>query len=167
MEAILPMAMAWLLTLILVWVMLSDITRYTISNKVNLTLLLLFVPFGLLMPETDWLRHALGFGAFFAGGFVLFALRAMGGGDVKLLAVLGLWCGWNMQAAFFAVYTGLYGGVLAVLLVIIRKLLTYIQIKCDKTWSLPRVLLIGQPIPYGVAIAAAFLTLLWGGELFL
>jgi len=56
-----------------------------------------------------------------AGGWVVglflflpfFAMRGMGGGDVKLLAALGAWLGPG-QVVWLAVYTGVAGGVLAV-----------------------------------------------------
>jgi prepilin peptidase CpaA len=42
-----------------------------------------------------------------------FALRGMGGGDVKLLAALGAWLG-PQETLWVAVYTGIAGGALAV-----------------------------------------------------
>jgi prepilin peptidase CpaA len=45
--------------------------------------------------------------------FVPFALRGLGGGDVKLLAAIGAWTG--PGAAFWiGIYTGIAGGVLAI-----------------------------------------------------
>jgi prepilin peptidase CpaA len=56
-----------------------------------------------------------------AGGWVVglflflpfFAMRGMGGGDVKLLAALGAWLG-PEQVLWLAIYTGIAGGVLGV-----------------------------------------------------
>jgi prepilin peptidase CpaA len=46
--------------------------------------------------------------------FILpFALRGLGGGDVKLLAALGAWLG-PVDVVWLALYTGVAGGVLAV-----------------------------------------------------
>jgi prepilin peptidase CpaA len=50
----------------------------------------------------------------------LFALRAMGGGDVKLLAALGAWLG-PALVVWVAVYGAIAGGVLALLLVLWRR----------------------------------------------
>jgi prepilin peptidase CpaA len=50
----------------------------------------------------------------------LFALRAMGGGDVKLLAALGAWLG-PVLVFWVAVYGAIAGGVLALLLVLWRR----------------------------------------------
>jgi prepilin peptidase CpaA len=44
--------------------------------------------------------------------FVPFALRGLGGGDVKLLAALGAWLG-PTDVIWVALYTGVAGGVLA------------------------------------------------------
>jgi len=49
----------------------------------------------------------------------LFAVRAMGGGDVKLLAAFGAWLGPAM-VCWVAVYGAIAGGVLALLLVLWR-----------------------------------------------
>jgi prepilin peptidase CpaA len=43
---------------------------------------------------------------------VPFALRGMGGGDVKLLGALGAWVG-PLDAVWIALYTGVAGGVMA------------------------------------------------------
>jgi prepilin peptidase CpaA len=50
----------------------------------------------------------------------LFALRAMGGGDVKLLAAFGAWLG-PALVFWVAVYGAIAGGVLALLLVLWRR----------------------------------------------
>ena len=50
----------------------------------------------------------------------LFALRAMGGGDVKLLAAFGAWLG-PALVCWVAVYGAIAGGLLALLLVLRRR----------------------------------------------
>ena len=50
----------------------------------------------------------------------LFALRAMGGGDVKLLAAFGAWLG-PALVCWVAVYGAIAGGVLAVPLLLWRR----------------------------------------------
>jgi prepilin peptidase CpaA len=83
-----------------------------------------------------------------AGSFAvlcgLFALRAMGGGDVKLLTALALW----LRPAWFAelvVIMALLGGVLAMVVA---------------GWHLARHRQTPVAVPYGVAIAAAGLWVL-------
>jgi prepilin peptidase CpaA len=68
-----------------------------------------------------WLADGTSGATFAAGGWVvglglffpLFALRGMGGGDVKLLAALGAWIG-PQDVVWLAVYSGIAGGVLGV-----------------------------------------------------
>ena len=50
---------------------------------------------------------------------VPFALRGLGGGDVKLVAALGAWIGWNDSfmaggVIWLALYTAIAGGVMAI-----------------------------------------------------
>ena len=58
---------------------------------------------------------AVGFGVY----FVLYALRAMGAGDVKLMAAIGSMVGWQDWFAIFII-TALVGGVAALGLVLLR-----------------------------------------------
>lgn len=52
--------------------------------------------------------------------FPFFALRGIGAGDVKLLGALGAWLGvWN--ALYLAVLTGIAGGVMALIVVFVRR----------------------------------------------
>ena len=58
---------------------------------------------------------ALGFGAY----FLLYAIRAMGAGDVKLMGAVGSLVGWEDWFAIFLV-TAVLGGVLALIVVVAR-----------------------------------------------
>jgi prepilin peptidase CpaA len=57
----------------------------------------------------------LGFGVY----FILYALHAMGGGDVKLMAAVGSLVGWRDWLGIFFI-TALVGGVLALIVVLLR-----------------------------------------------
>lgn len=59
---------------------------------------------------------AIGFGIY----FVLYAIRAMGAGDVKLMAGIGAMVGWQNWFGIF-VLTAMLGGLAALLLVLARK----------------------------------------------
>src|SRR5262249_24851498 len=60
---------------------------------------------------------AVGFFVGLAIFFPLFALRGLGGGDVKLMGALGAWLGTSLIFAV-AFYTALAGGVLAIALIL-------------------------------------------------
>lgn len=61
-----------------------------------------------------------GMGLGFALYFALFAIRAMGAGDVKLMAAVGAMVGWEDWFGIFLL-TAVIGGVLAVVLSIVKK----------------------------------------------
>jgi prepilin peptidase CpaA len=143
------------------WVIYTDTTRYTISNRVNAIILCLFVVAAIFLP-VQW--EALGAAAiFFALGLGLFALGLMGGGDVKLLTVLTLWTGWDEATLSFFFLTGIFGGVLCIILLPLRRFLPNPLFKSNPTRPTPRILTRKEPVPYGIAIAMAFLWLLWVG----
>ncbi len=150
-----------LLTAFMLLVIYYDATRFIIPNWINILFLALWPILFFFVPgEIDWKMHLLTFAGAFAVGFVIFILRWMGGGDVKMLAVCGLWMG-PQQLLIFLVIMGVLGGVLAVGLVVLRKILA-IWYGPEK---LPRILKIGEPAPYGLAIAGAFLVLLWDHQI--
>jgi prepilin peptidase CpaA len=67
---------------------------------------------GFLSASSGWL---LGLALF----FLPFALGGMGGGDLKLLAALGAWCG-PSTTVWLALYTGIAGGLLALIVATVR-----------------------------------------------
>jgi len=83
------------------------------------------------------------FAALLAVGTPVFAAGLLGGGDVKLLAALGLWftisAAMSLLAAVF-----LAGGVVAIVYIVVRRLMT--RDRSAKTRS-------GR-VPYGLAITA-------------
>jgi prepilin peptidase CpaA len=64
-----------------------------------------------------------GFGVGFGVYLVLYALRAMGAGDVKLMAAVGATVGWENWFGIFVI-TAVIGGAMAVILVIAKKRFT-------------------------------------------
>ncbi len=125
----------------------TDIRRRQIDNWLNAAIVagapLFWWASGLsLWPGIAW---QLGIAVItFAVLAVLFALRAMGGGDVKLLTALALW----IEPVWFLrllVIMALIGGVLTVVL---------------GAWHIARRQRERLAIPYGVAIAAAGLWIL-------
>lgn len=134
----------------LLYAAFTDVTGYRIPNGVAMALTGAFavaaVAGGLGMG--DVLDH-LGAGlAVLAGGFALFWLRVMGGGDVKLMAAAATWTGLEPLPAFLLV-TALAGGLVSVLLIALRRL------PLPATWRGKELLSRDGGVPYGVAIAAA------------
>lgn len=135
------------LAIALVVAAITDIRRREIDNWLNaaiaLTAPLYWWASGLsLWPDVVWqLGIAIITFAICAG---LFVLRAMGGGDVKLLAALALWIspGWFLK---LIVMMALLGGLLTVVLA---------------TWHAIRRRSERLAIPYGVAISSAGLWVL-------
>lgn len=139
-----------------------DTTRYIIPNWLVGGLLAAY-PLAVLMAPNpvDWPMALAAGGLTLVLGYIVFTLRLMGGGDVKLIAVLAIWVGFAGLADFiFSV--AILGGVLSGLLWGGRKLLVKLpKLKLEK---LPRILREGAPVPYGIAIALGFLLVLAGGK---
>lgn len=155
-----------ILTVFMIAVMITDFTRFLIPNKLVLALLAVY-PLMLVCVQgrAEWYYDLLIGVAMFLLGFVFFALKIMGGGDVKLLAVCGVFVGRQMFLNFF-VGVALWGGALALFLLAAREMVPFLYAKLGKQPdSIPRVFTAGQPAPYGLAIAASFLWLLWAGEI--
>jgi len=76
--------------------------------------------FHLQLPLTDHLLASIGGGLLFL--FLAFISKgALGGGDIKLIAVLGLWLGWRSLLSVI-LYGAVMGGVAALLLLLTQKL---------------------------------------------
>ena len=151
------------LSVCMAWVVISDARRYIISNALNIVLIILYIAGVFLLPIHDWLP-ALGAALIMLIiGLGFFTLGLMGGGDIKLLVVLSLWTGWAVQTLQFVFLTAIAGGLLVVIVLLLRFLLSPLLFKLRPTRALPRLLTPKQPVPYGIAIAAAFTWLLWTG----
>lgn len=115
---------------------------------------------------------ALGLLTGLAAFFPIFALGAMGAGDVKLMAALGAWIGWY-PAVYTALYGSVAGGVLAVgvsmahgylgqAMTNIRTLLTFwwlAGVKPVPTMTLDESG--GLRLPYALPIAIGLVVTLW------
>lgn len=151
------------LSLLMLAVIYLDATRYIIPNWLNGAILLLYPAFLLLNGGGISIGSGLIMaGVLFAFGFLVFWLGLMGGGDVKLLTVLGLWTGFGYAGLGFVIYTTLYGGLLAAVVLAIRGVIRVMSTP-EYHDTLPRILRRKEPVPYGLAIAFGFLTVLWLG----
>lgn len=156
------LAIAVILVIAMFVVMYFDATRFIIPNWLVGGLLILYPVALFLTPAAvDWKSDLLGMLGVFALGYVIFAIRAMGGGDVKLIIVLSLWVGLQRLAAFgfnFAVL----GGVLSIVILILRGVIPAMVKDQEK---LPRIFKKRQPVPYGLAIGGAFMLMIAAGEI--
>jgi prepilin peptidase CpaA len=91
--------------------------------------------------------------AVFALGAVAFSAGVFGGGDVKLLAALALWCGPGAVVPFLAL-TALFGGLIALVMISDYRFAAAgaLDLVGEKLF---RNALMGTSIPYGIAIGAA------------
>jgi prepilin peptidase CpaA len=131
---------------LLLWAAGEDIQRLTISNWISLAIVGLYPIYVLGAPAAvAWPWSVVIACLTFAVGFVLFALRLFGGGDVKLLAATALWAGPGLFANFIFV-TAIAGGVVGLAILVLRR--RRMAPAADGT-------LVAQPavMPYGVAIA--------------
>lgn len=136
----------------------SDVATMTIPNWVSIVLAALFpiVALATGAPFTQVGIHLLfGFGVL-AVGFFLFQAGIIGGGDAKLIAAAAVWTGLTAFTAF-AVWTAVAGGVLALTLLIVRKLAQPAE---DRPAFVNRLLKAKGGVPYGVAILAGGLMVL-------
>ena len=124
-----------------------DLRSRTIPNVLSLAIALLAIPFWWASDLSLWpdvaIRVAIA-AAVFAIFAVAYALRMMGGGDVKLVAAVALWLS-PAALIVLLVLTSIAGGVLTVAM-LIRHRLARSERKLE--------------IPYGVAIAFSGLWLI-------
>jgi prepilin peptidase CpaA len=149
---------ALVLSLAMVVVIVRDAVHYVIPNTLNLAILGLYT-FAAYLLHLDWPMALVAAAIVLVIGFGIFSLGLMGGGDIKLLVVLSLWTGWGMPTIMFIMYTAILGGLLVILVLLMRFLLPPLW----KGRNLPRLLIAKQAVPYGIAIAASFLLMLWFG----
>jgi prepilin peptidase CpaA len=131
----------------------EDIRRYRIPNAIVLPLLALYPLYVLVAAgSVDWAGGLLTALPVFAAGVVLFALRAMGGGDVKLLAACALWAGPDLIFPFLVV-TAIAGGLAAMVMIGATRYGLAMLLDAAHL-TRPRDLLLADVIPYGLAICA-------------
>ncbi len=138
---------------LVIFAALHDIASFKIPNWVCLAIIGLFPLYGFAagLDLAAWGGHLLGGMLGLMLGMALFATGGLGGGDGKLFAAACLWFGWNDFLSFLFL-TMLAGGVLAVVLLMIRRSLAE-NIALGGLLT-HRAFGSGEPVPYGVAIAA-------------
>lgn len=132
----------------------NDLFTMKIPNKISMALIASFVLAAFyvgLSPEMAAKHVGVG-AAVLAVGFVLFALRLLGGGDAKLMAAGALWMGPEHVMLYIA-YLTIFGGMLSAAVLVYRK---FIPVSPDAVpaWA-AKLHVAGTGIPYGMAIAAS------------
>jgi len=135
----------------------SDLLTMTISNRLSLALAGSFFPLtiviGMSLPAIG--MHLAAAALVLAVCFGFFSMGWMGGGDAKLAAVTALWFGFDYLLDYL-IYAALFGGALTLLLIQFRKL-PLPEALARQSWIL-RLHETGGGVPYGIALAAAALT---------
>jgi prepilin peptidase CpaA len=133
-----------------------DLVSMKIPNRISI---FMFYAFLALAPFADlslaqFIGHFQAALLVFIPTFILFALRTLGGGDVKLLTAIALWVGMD-QLLVYVFFASLCGGALGIALLLFRTLpLPLFAVRQDWVMRLykPR-----GDMPYGIALAAAAL----------
>jgi prepilin peptidase CpaA len=168
-----------LLLLIAAW---QDIRHYRIPNALVFPGAIIGVLLHTLLPQElgglGILTALAGLGVGLAVLLPLYLLRAMGAGDIKLMAMIGAFVG-PTSMLNVTLYILLAGGVLAIGVILLRgklaklidnfKIMLLMRLAGSSTASLPTTGMLPESagkLPYGVAIAAGTLVYLvkihWG-----
>ncbi len=134
---------------LLCWAAFSDFLKFIIPNQVCVAVAALYPLYvWAAVPDVDWAGGIACGTIVFALGFVFFALRLTGGGDVKLLSAVSIWAGPTLVLPFLAV-TAFAGGVVS--------LATLIRVRLRPAgrigFSMRETPAMRERVPYGVAIA--------------
>ncbi|HXL98535.1 MAG TPA: prepilin peptidase [Rhizomicrobium sp.] len=140
--------------------MVTDLTSYRIRNSVVVALVVLFFILAVRdYKQVNWVMQ-LGAGAFcLVVGYLMFLQGNIGAGDVKLFSAAALWAGFPALLPLL-LYVSLSGLVVMLLLLAARRLLAHregLWQRVSGRGEIPKVLLPGAGIPYGVGIAAGAL----------
>ena len=117
----LPNTLKALLALIVITAAIFDGRWRRVPNWLTVPGVLLGIALNTILLGSEGLRSSLeGLGLALVIYLALFLLRAMGGGDVKLMAAVGAIAGGSNWLSIF-VLTLLFGGVAAIILILARR----------------------------------------------
>jgi len=150
-----------------------DLRSGRIPNALTFSAALLALLFHVVAPQGQGVAYsAAGLGIGLLVFFPLFALGAMGAGDVKLMAALGAWVGWH-PIVFVALYGSVAGGVLGVGVALannyLRQALSNVRALLVQWWltgikPIPALTLeAGSALrmPYALPIAVGLMVTIW------
>jgi prepilin peptidase CpaA len=141
----------------------EDVHRLLIPNRIPLGIIILYPAYVLSAGQpVDWASATMLAAGALGVGFVLFALRYAGGGDVKLFVATSLWAGPALFPSFL-VLTSLVGAAIAVGMLAHRRFFGAPDVAtavpsgtgaAAETGAGARRAGPRRDLPYGVAIAA-------------
>lgn len=142
----------------------KDALTMTIPNWASLMVLIgFFVTIPFVWPGWAEFGEHLAVGlSIFVLGFVVFALRGLGGGDAKLMAATSFWWTWP-DLFLYLVYTTLAGGIFALGILLGRKMIPVALLPAP--W-MQRLFKEEKHMPYGLALAVGALVTLPQSEIF-
>ena len=137
---------------LLVSASMFDLLTFTIPNWLCAFLAASFFPAALVahLPLAELSAQIVCGLTILAATFVLFLFGWLGGGDAKLASAIALWLGWK-GLPIFVLQTGLWGGALAALLLLLRQLPLPLIILNQKYMT--RLHDPAGGAPYGVALS--------------
>jgi prepilin peptidase CpaA len=153
-ETMLQAAVLVLFPALMIFAAVSDLFTMTISNRVSIALVLIFIPlayFSGMAPADIAVHLAIGF-AILVVTFGMFAFGWIGGGDAKLAAATAIWVGWD-RLADYGLDAALTGGLLTLCILQLRR--WPLPAWAHAVQWLPRLHDRNAGVPYGIALAAA------------
>ena len=145
--------------LTVLYAVVSDFRALQIPNWAPISIAATFLPAALL-GEIGLATIAVHYGigvALLAAGTLLFTRGIVGGGDVKLLAAIAVWIGWDDLAPYLFL-VALIGGALALAVMAVRRISRMPSLLDSLPW-LGRDPANTRVVPYGVAIGLAAILL--------
>jgi leader peptidase (prepilin peptidase)/N-methyltransferase len=123
----LPFGILFLFCSAMVVITFIDLDHMIIPDVISLPGIILGFVFSFFIPQLGWLNSLLGI---LAGGGSLFLVatlyhlitrkEGMGGGDIKLLAMMGAFFGWK-AIPFIIFFASLIGSVIGITLMLVQK----------------------------------------------
>lgn len=137
----------------------TDLYRMKIPNVLVAMCLGGFFVFALLneMAWSDVLMHLAAALLVFVIALIPYNIGAMAAGDVKFIAAIALWFGFEAELIAFVILFSFYGGILAFGILSYRHLPLPAIVR-SWTWA-SNLYNPSKGVPYGVAIAAAAISL--------
>ncbi len=130
-----------------------DVREYRIPNRLSLFIVALYPVHVVASAQSvDWMGGLVVAAVALAVLLALYAFRAVGGGDVKLMTVTAMWAGPAAMAEFLVITT-LAGGLLALLMISSARFGFAVGLEGIVRQGTENMLR-KEAVPYGVAIAA-------------